>query len=196
MMRKRGRPKGTIAGKRLTEAWNPKKWKPLYDSILALAVVGLKNTDIAIQLNINKVTVGLILNSPAGKSRLLELQKKKQAVIAKTLAERIENLQDKALRRVEDVISNDSFAELAPFKVFDRSMSVLRATGLAKSDNPNSETPVVNNNTINLINDRAMIAQMSMGIDKALEASKLNAAAFAELGAGRSVKVIDRQRLP
>lgn len=188
-LRKRGRPKGTIGGKRFTEPWNPQKWKPLYDSILALAVTGLKNKLIAEHLKIDAVTVGLILNSPTGKAKLAELQKLKQETIKETLESRVAALQDKCLSRVETFINSEEIAENAPVKMFDRAMQVLRGVGTMKAEAPsNSSTPstVVNNNTLNVVADRELMGQLNDGVQKALEASKLHADAFKRIESGRS----------
>ncbi len=185
-IRKRGRPVGTVAGKRFTEQWVPKKWKPLYDSILALAITGLKNKEIASHLGIDPVTVGLILNCPQGKQKLVELQLLKQNAIKNSVASRIAALQDKCLTRVETFINSEEIAENAPVKMFDRSMQVLRGIGSMKPEAPthNDSPTTVVNNTLNVVADRELMDQLNDGVQKALEASKLHAAAFKQLPAG------------
>lgn len=185
--RKRGRPKGTIAGKRFTEPWNPKKWKPLYDSILALAVTGLKNREIANHLEIDPATVGLILNSPVGKAKLAELQLLKQQAVKRSLETRVAALQDKCLSRVEKFINDEEIAVAAPVKMFDRSMAVLRGLGSMKTETPQPATgpsTVVHNNTLNVVADRELMGQLNDGVQKALEASRLHAHAFKQLKSG------------
>jgi hypothetical protein len=180
--RKVGRPRGTV---RLTEPWNPKKWKPLYDSILALAVTGLKNTVIAETLKIDKQTVYLVLSSPAGSAKLAELQRLKQNAVKDTIEKRMAALHDKALQRVETFINNNEIAENAPVKMFDRSLQVLRGLGAMKQEAPSDPASVqplaVTNNTINVVADRELLGQLNVGVAKALEAAKLHESAFTKL---------------
>lgn len=179
-----GRPKGLV---RQTAPWNPKKWKPLYDSILALAITGIKSVTIADTLNIDKQTVYLILNSPTGKEKLSELQKLKQAAVKNSTETRLAALQDKALQRVEALINSEEIAVNAPLKMFDRSMQVLRGLGSMKQDSPTADSSTagspaaITNNTINVVADRALLDQLSVGVAKALEATKLHDSAFRKL---------------
>jgi len=179
-----GRPKGLV---RQTAPWNPKKWKPLYDSILALAITGIKSVTIADTLNIDKQTVYLILNSPTGKEKLSELQRLKQAAVKNSTETRLAALQDKALQRVEALINSEEIAVNAPLKMFDRSMQVLRGLGSMKQDSPTADSSTagspaaITNNTINVVADRALLDQLSVGVAKALEATKLHDSAFRKL---------------
>lgn len=179
-----GRPKGLV---RQTAPWNPKKWKPLYDSILALAITGIKSVTIADTLNIDKQTVYLILNSPTGKEKLSELQRLKQAAVKNSTETRLAALQDKALQRVEAIINSEEIAVNAPLKMFDRSMQVLRGLGSMKQDSPTADSSTagspaaITNNTINVVADRALLDQLSVGVAKALEATKLHDSAFRKL---------------
>lgn len=196
MIRRKGRPRGSRNGHRLTIGWNPKKWKPIHDSIIALAITGIKNTEIAQQLNLNPVTISLVLNSSLGREKLGILQKLKQETIETNTQERVTRLQEKALSRIERVMNSDEIFEAAPLKIFDRSLRVLQATGKAKPTEvqpPVTNSSVVNNNLI--VGDPAILSQLNAGLQKALEAKALHDTAFKQLVAGGSSPSIDGRRL-
>jgi hypothetical protein len=188
IVKRRGRPKGTIAGKRTTEQWQPKKWKPLYDAIISLAVSGLKNVQIAQELKIDKITVGLIINSTEGQAKLMHLRVMQSQAVAKTLKDRLEKIQDKALSRVESVLNSDELAEAAPLKIFDRALRTLGSLGTVKHPEEGGPKVVNNSQTNVLVADQALMEQINVGVSKALEASALHATAFKDLAARRSLK--------
>lgn len=194
--RGRGRPKGAANGKRFTEQWQPKRWKPLYDSILALAVAGFQNKAIAQELKLSAQAVNMILNSDQGRAKLAVLQARKQQVIAESIDGRIAKLQDTALARVEAVINNAELLENAPFKIFDRSMQVLRGTGVFKQETKEDDTPRTQNNLNLLIADPGLAKQIADGAAKALEATQRHANSFARITTGGSVKGSNGPRVP
>lgn len=187
-IRKRGRPKGQVV--RQTPQWNPKKWKPLYDSILAQAILGVQNKRIAASLGIDPQTVSIILNSPAGQNRLAELQKLKQEAIKNSVELRLAALQDKALERVEKFINSEEIAVNAPVKMFDRSMNVLKGLGAMKQEVvPQPTTPAIGSvtvNTLNVTEHKDVLTQINEGVTKAMEAARLHESAFKRLSAGTS----------
>lgn len=197
MIAKKGRPKGVRNGEGTKSPWSPKKWKPLYDTVVALHVAGFKNVTIARDLQITTAAVGLILNSPEGQAKVMSLNLKKDKILSDKLTEKISAIQNNALKIVDKILSDDALVEAAPLKMFDRALRTLGSTGIVKQEpvvtQASSPASTVNN-TLNLVADSNIISQLTAGVTKALEASKLHADAFTELrnGSRSPVKVIDR----
>jgi hypothetical protein len=85
--------------------------------------------------------------------------------------ERLAHLQDKALTRMTQVLDDESLVSSHPFAVFDRSVTVLKGTGVLKSENQGG---INAKNAVFVGND--LIAQLLDGIKVSDEARRLNAA--------------------
>lgn len=165
---RKGRPKGrkNYASVRL---WQPTKWHPYYDGIVALHVEGATNIFIAAQYNITKEQVSNILNTEEGKRKISELQTAKSAIIHNSLSSRHNRLVEKAFERVEAVLQSDELADTSPFAVFDRALSYLRHTA-KEGDliNPEKDAP----RTVNVTNN--FLVEVKAGLEKIREVAVLH----------------------
>lgn len=180
MSRTRGRPKGTRNGKRLTTQWEPKKWKPLYESVVVHHIAGHKNTVIAKSLKCTPMAVSLIINSVAGRKRIEELRIIHEESLKTHVADRIESLHEVALKNVEKFINNKDYATASPIKHFDRSLKILQVTGAKGFNTPQSTGGDPSSTTINqqqnnlLLADAAIVKRMLDGFGKLEEIKKLH----------------------
>lgn len=112
--------------------WAPKKWEVMHQEIVALSVMGMSNIEIAKRYNYSAQQICNILNCPQA---VLERRKMLTALekgIEEKLPQRLEQLADKAIQRMAEVMYNDELAGRSPFAMFDRGVTILK--GLGKMD--------------------------------------------------------------
>lgn len=114
--------------------WVPKKWEPLFDEWVLRSVLGTSNIAIAAHYGYTRQHVSAVLNTPQAKLLRRQLHDNLRKNIELKTTERIEHIQDKALSRMTQVIDDDQLAAAQPFAMFDRSVAILKGTGIFKSD--------------------------------------------------------------
>jgi len=117
-----------------SKKWVPKKWESLFDEWVLRSVLGASNVDIAEKYHYTKQHVSAVLNTPQAKLLRRQLHDNLRKSIELKTEERIAHLQDKALSRMAAVIDNDELAASQPYAMFDRSVAILKGTGVLKSD--------------------------------------------------------------
>lgn len=148
--------------------WEPKVWHPVYEEIVLLDIMGYKNTVIAEMKGFTVVHVSNILNTPQAKIiRQLTLKRMEQKR-EETIEQRLERLTHDAMARVEDTIRNDDLAAKNPLGLFDRAITVLKATNKIKE-----VAPTVNNNTM-IVSDEAL-DKLMRAVKQSDEAKALHA---------------------
>lgn len=108
------------------EKWQPKKWRPEYDRIVAYSVMGKANTWIAQTLGFTPEHVSSILNTPHGLDLAAKLQEKLAANIESTVPDELAQIGKQAIKRLKSLMDNDEIFEKSPFAVVDRGMDVLK----------------------------------------------------------------------
>lgn len=133
-----------VRGARITPRWDPKNWKPIYESIIALSCTGLSNTVVAERFGVTPQTVSNLRSSEKGKKLISLIAARVRDMNNESIGERVAALQSKALERVETVImSDEAFAE-RPLAIFDRSLQVLKS-GILKEERPANGMPQIGN---------------------------------------------------
>lgn len=141
-------------GAKLTKRWNPKDWKPVYEAMVALVVLGRRNQgDIAKEFGYTEAWLSQIMNSEKGKEvQLALIMNTRNQVVGDTSA-RLRQMQEIALGRMEQVLADDKLAERSALAIFDRSALFLKNTGvIGETVKPpvvsSSITTINNNNTL------------------------------------------------
>lgn len=116
------------------QKWTPKKWESLFDEWVLRSVLGASNVEIATKYGYTKQHVSAVLNTPQAKLLRRQLHDNLRKSIELKTEERIAHLQDKALSRMSQVVDDDALAAAQPFAMFDRSVAILKGTGVLKSD--------------------------------------------------------------
>lgn len=114
--------------------WAPKKWQPMYEEMVALSCAGRSNKTIAEKFGYTEQHISTILNCPKAKMvrrDMLELLRKS---VESRMEERVKDLQDVALKRLTQVLTDDRLYEASPFAVVDRGLQVLKGTGVLRSE--------------------------------------------------------------
>jgi len=117
-----------------SKKWVPKKWESLFDEWVLRSVLGASNNDIAEKYHYTKQHVSAVLNTPQAKLLRRQLHDNLRKSIELKTEERIAHLQDKALSRMTAVLDDNDLAAMHPFAMFDRSVAILKGTGVLKSD--------------------------------------------------------------
>lgn len=112
--------------------WQPKKWEPMFDEMVLMSCLGKSQIEIARRFGYTKDHVNVILNTKQAQVAKRLILSKLQETIAQTIEQRIAGIKDKALTRISQVLSDDKLLETAPMAVFDRSVTVLKGTGVLK----------------------------------------------------------------
>ena len=145
---------GKVVGSRGAKAfkkWEPKKWLPVYEAIVALSCTGLSNEEVGKRFGYGKQQVSNILNTPqATRMRELINQRLREANLA-TLAERMDNMNNAAMKHVEFVLNIPSEEFKNPLAIFDRSVMWLKASGKVAGNEPINNS-VINNTQNNIVN--------------------------------------------
>lgn len=165
-------------GPRKTERdWQPKKWLPKYDMIVALYAAGtMSQIAIAKQFRMTPVAIGLIIRSDNGQRYFKALQEKQKERIDKGLNNRLSNLLEQCVDNVERVIHDPVLINENPFAVFDRSVAVLKGMGKMIEDKPkkfDDEPRVQTNNNTVIFGTPAIAERILSGLEKVEEIRKL-----------------------
>lgn len=165
----RGRKKGTKNGQ--FRAWQPVRWHPHYDIIVARAFNGESNIVIAADYKITPVQVSNILNSELGRCKIYEYARKQKTAIVHSIDERVTKLAEKAYDRIEKVINNEELFNNNPFSVFDRSLKVLQTVG---SKTPFGTIDSSASHTLNIQNNNTLLVALKNGLDQLEEVKKIH----------------------
>lgn len=168
-----GRYKGRRNG--VTRQWQPTKWIPKYDVIIALYCGGAKQGVIATVSKMTPAQVNSIINSEDGKLKVRDFQVRQQARLESSMEERIESMQAKALDNVHRVINDEGLINSDPFSVFDRSLAYLRGTGKLIADKRPEESTIAKSVTQNnfFIQNPEVAERVADGLNKVLEVNQL-----------------------
>lgn len=176
--RKRGRPKKTDSTFRraAVKKWYPKVWKPIYEQIVSLDVMGMPHVMIAEKFDVTLQHVSKICNTPQAKiirRRALE----SLAIRNKEFQEeRFERVQVQAMERVCSVMEDDELFLAEPFQVVDRAFKLLQGSGAISGGKEKGDTHIhANNITVNKLSQTAVL-DLKEGLQKAREAGELHQA--------------------
>lgn len=115
--------------------WAPKRWEVMHQQIVALSTMGKSNTEIAEQFGYSPQQISNIINCPQASIERRNMINALQKGIEERIPKRLEQLADKAIQRIADVLYNDDLAERSPFAVADRGFVVLKGLGKLKDEN-------------------------------------------------------------
>lgn len=144
-----GKVVGPKTGARITKRWVPKEWKPEYEAMVALSCTGLSNEEVGRRFGYGKQQVSNIINTPMGKKLKEIILNRLRATNEESFTQRISTLQDRALRNIEDVLTNDEYLASKPLAIFDRSQKFLASTSAKgiKQEVPDGGSSNGNNTT-------------------------------------------------
>lgn len=151
----KGRPKGSGNGYvRTTKRWNPKVLTSMHYAILSLKAAGLKNKEIAKEVDVGVESINQLCNSDRGKSYINLILEGAAKQFKADTEESLIKTSTKAVKNIEEVLGDPELLELQPFRMFDRSMAFLKATGKMRGDAP----PIHGGVILNAIGDSAITA--------------------------------------
>ncbi len=119
---------------RITKRWEPKKWEPVYEQMVAMSCMGLSNVDIASRFSYTPVHVSNVLTSLQGQRLKKLILDRLRSTVAATIPERLEDIADKTVSRLHELIHDDERFQRSPFAVVDRGMAVLKGLRHLKGD--------------------------------------------------------------
>lgn len=134
-----------VRGSRVTEKWQPKKWKPWYDIAIELYATGRFNhIEIAQLVGNHKVAVHLLLTSEIGLTKLEIAKVKIRDKINLNFDERLSKLSERSLDIVEGVLNDDALVERYPLGMLDRAVNFLEGTQKIKGATQNGNLSIQN----------------------------------------------------
>lgn len=152
--------------------WEPKKWEPIFDEMVLMSCLGKSQIEIARRFGYTTRHTNAILNSKHAQLSKRLILTKLQETIAQTIEQRIAGIKDKALTRIAQTLNDDKIFETAPMAVFDRSVTVLKGTGVLKESASGGSGDVKGNNIFINADDLKGIRE---GLAVANDAKRLNA---------------------
>ena len=114
--------------------WVPKKWKPAYDQMIILSIMGRKNVQIAEALGYSSIQVGNVLNSLHAEVIRRKLMDQIMEKAGDDIPGRLQVAADLASKRVVDYFRDDQAFTNAPGAMVDRAMKVLAGMKHIKSE--------------------------------------------------------------
>lgn len=164
--------------------WQPKRWKPEYEKIVALSAAGHGNKDIVVimatyhNIEYTKEHISQILNTPQAEEFREMVVKKMRENTLEDLPKMLANVQMKALKRVDEILSNDDHVDKSPFALMDRALDVLKGVGVMKGAGGSGGVNLTinnqqNNSNVNLAPEIA--ERLATGLDKANEVARIHA---------------------
>ena len=137
---------------RLTKKFEPKTWKPIYDTFVYHHCLGRSNKWIAEEYGYTPQQICNILTSTQGKILKGLLSENLRNARERRLDERMEDVGDKFMKRIEAVADDDALFEKAPFAVIDRGLAVIRSirekssgSSLVKVSDGQGGSTIINN---------------------------------------------------
>jgi hypothetical protein len=155
-------------------AWKPKRWKAIYDRVVAFHVMGKKNTEIAATLSMTPEHVSTILNLP----HAIELRLRMEAALREKMEENIPDILEYVSRRtalrLKQVLDDDDIFMKAPLAIIDRGLEVMKGMSHLKGGGNGAPVggTVVHGNAI--IIPQSQAAGLIAGITKADEARRIH----------------------
>lgn len=163
---KRGRKKGSKSGQ--FRPWQPKVWKPKYEQIVALGIIGKSNIFIAEQFSMTPTQVSNILNCEKARE-IKRLASQDISKVTTDISERLNILASRALDHLEAIQNDPKYMENSPFAVVDRGLRILEGLNHLKIK---SEVNITNNKAIMLSPDIAK--RLEEGLMKSIAAAQLH----------------------
>lgn len=170
-------PEEVIVVAKSSTRWVPKKWKPVYEEIVALNVMGLDNRSLAERYNYTPQQISNILNTPqADIIKKLAIERLRKNTLA-TVEQRLDGLKLKVVEKLELMLTDPQYFERSPFAVIDRGMKVLEKLGTQiPTIDPSSPTHngniTVNGNMYVMPNES--VDKMTKALDKLQEVKRIH----------------------
>lgn len=153
--------------------WQPKEWTPVYEQMVLLHCSGKSNIYIAHMFDRTPQIVSMVLNCDFAKKLKLDILENLRENVTVDIRTRLKVLSDKALERVESIITDDKHFDDSPFSVFDRAIKVLEINKEIDGDKRSSIAGVMNVDRMILIApEHSQI--LAEGLSKANEAKLLH----------------------
>ncbi len=168
-------PEGKVTGPRGAKGykkWIPKEWRPEYEAIVALSCTGLGNEEVGRRFGYGKQQVSNILNTPQARKMRELINIRLREANTNTLAERMDRMNDAALKHVEYILTTPTEAFKNPMAIFDRSLAFLKSSGVVRGESVQQSQNVTNiqqNIKTAMILPHSSTNLLSEGLNKANE---------------------------
>jgi hypothetical protein len=169
------------------DRWQPKKWEPMYEAIVAMSCTGKGakaiQSELKLKFDVDYTTqhISNILNCDKAeevRERFLAIMKSEQEDAAKVLGD----IKIAGLKRMRETLENKELAEANPFAIFDRALAaVTKVTDVGDAEEKKRATAAGNqiqNNFFNLPNE--LMQGVMTGLNKANEVKALHSGQTAE----------------
>lgn len=175
--RPRGRPKKSeVRAVARVKKWVPKKWKPMYEQIVALDIAGLPHANIAVRFNKTVQYISKICNTPQAlmiKKNALNILVEKNKEFQE---ERFSHTQAKAMERITDLMENDDLFAAEPFQIVDKAFKLLQNSGALAAEKSKEAGDMVFQGPVTVNNlTQTAVLDLKEGLAKAREAGDLHA---------------------
>lgn len=147
--------------------WQPKKWEPMYDQMVALSCTGMSNVLIAQRFHYTPQQVSNILSSENGKIIKALVSKHIQEALVVDAKTRMSQIENKATEIVHATLHNTELYEKSPLAMYDRAIKFLEGRGSLESPEQKAAT-----RALAIPSDIA--AKLFSGMVAANEAAKLH----------------------
>ena len=149
--------------------WRPRRWEAMHEEIVLLSCIGKSNAEIAAQFKYTPQHISNILNCPeAAITRRRALEVLRIGAHA-SITDRLKDLEDQAVKRLQEVMYDDELFTKSPFAVVDRGLQLLKGVGRLKGTE-DGKAPA---NRI-LILDAESSKMLKEGLAASKEAHRLN----------------------
>lgn len=162
-----------------------KNWKPIHTSIVLDYAQGRTISQLADKYGFADSTIANIIRTTKAKEILARIENNILKNGTESFPEAIKKGKILAFQRMQELLTNDTLAEKAPFAFFDRAQKAFES--FSKYDtpevSPQNGVPSQQNNMnvqLNIFNNPEQVSALTDGLNKALEVSQR----YADLEAG------------
>ena len=156
---------------RLTKKWEPTRWEPIYEQFVALSCIGYSNKYIADLFKYTPVHISNVLNSKQGKKLKALILERLRSTVTSTIDKRLEDIADKTVERLTNLVNDDELFDKSPFAVVDRGIAVLKGLSHLKPDDTRSP---LNINKALILSDAAA-STLARAMEKSDRAKEIRA---------------------
>jgi predicted transcriptional regulator len=151
--------------------YRPKRWHPEFDLIVLASFMGKTNTEIAKEFGYTPQHVSNILSTSQAEEIRDSLREKISNQTEISISDRLKEISNVSLTRVETFLKNDELFEKSPFAFIDRAM---RAAQIAQEKNDPKFQVNINNQTNNNVLGNDAIDRIANALEVTTEVGLLH----------------------
>lgn len=190
--RGRGRPKGSTNKGPSFKHYTPKRWHPWMDSLVLAKIAGATNEELAEKYEISIVHVSNILSTTQAQE-LIDKVRSELIAQSSTVSDRLSKIRELSLKRIEEVLANDSLATNSPLSFVDRALRFFEMASENVKDKPAAGNTIINGNV--LVANSDYVERIGKGLELSNQIAERKVQALKEQNEALQIAVVEKPQL-